>query len=132
MQSNFGLTQKIWTGTKRFATCERTRHKWLLMKLWGSFFKNRLHLVTWQTSGPLPAIFRLKKKSLIAYFTAEKPNHIVIWGFGSKLNKFKQVWAEKIRYKWNFFWPKNCGQWPQHLLCNKDCCLYKPLISNLK
>ena len=23
----FGLTQKIWTGTKHFATCKRTRHK---------------------------------------------------------------------------------------------------------
>ena len=26
-QNNFGQTQKIWTGTKHFGTCRRTRHK---------------------------------------------------------------------------------------------------------
>ena len=27
MQSNFGSVSKIWTGTKHFGTCKRTRHK---------------------------------------------------------------------------------------------------------
>ena len=25
----FGLAQKIWTGTKHFGTCKRTRHQWV-------------------------------------------------------------------------------------------------------
>ena len=28
----FGLAQKIWTGTKHFETCKRTRHNWLLIQ----------------------------------------------------------------------------------------------------
>ena len=40
----FGLTLKIWTGTKHFATCKRKRHKWLRVCKC-TFFFNRQILV---------------------------------------------------------------------------------------
>ena len=41
--------------------------------------------------------------------------HTIIWGVGSKINKFER---KKSEINWKFFWLESCGQLPLKWICN--------------